>query len=325
MSQQTGTDRPTATGAPAPRAEVARDEAEGLGRTAADASRHVAGVAGDQASAVAGEARRQAKDLLGEARTQAGEQARAGQQRAAEGLRSLAGELQEMSSGGDRHGPASDLAAQAAERIDGLAGWLDRHEPGDLLREVRTYARRRPGTFLLGAAVAGVLAGRLTRGAVDAQRDSGSGPSPQQAPYPVPGGPAGAGPGTVPYASPTPAGPPPHVAPPAPVPLMPPGPPSRPPVSRPPVSQPPMSQPPVSQPPMPQHPTSPPPVSPPPGFPPGPAGAPAGQPGGPGYPPPAQPGQQPPRPGPSTVGEYVEEIGQGGRPRHELRDPRDRS
>ena len=31
-------------------------------------------------------------------------------------------------------------------------------------------ARRRPGAFLLGAVAAGVVAGRLTRGAVDAAR-----------------------------------------------------------------------------------------------------------------------------------------------------------
>ncbi len=39
------------------------------------------------------------------------------------------------------------------------------------------FARRRPGAFLLGAALAGVAVGRLTRGAVDAAR-SDSGPSP---------------------------------------------------------------------------------------------------------------------------------------------------
>lgn len=188
MSQQTGTSPPT--GGQDPRTQVARDEAAQLGRSTADAGGHVAGVASEQASAVAGEARRQAKDLIGEARTQATDQARAGQQRAAEGLRSLAGELHQMADGGDNRGPASDLASQAAGRADDLAGWLDRHEPGDLLGEVRAYARRRPGAFLLGAALAGVVAGRLTRGAVDAERDTGPAPVPAPRPVapPVPGG-----------------------------------------------------------------------------------------------------------------------------------------
>jgi hypothetical protein len=60
--------------------------------------------------------------------------------------------------------------------VQDLAGWLEQREPGELLDEVRALARRKPGTFLLGALAAGVVAGRLTRGAVDATRsDTGDG------------------------------------------------------------------------------------------------------------------------------------------------------
>ena len=45
-----------------------------------------------------------------------------------------------------------------------MASWLENREPGDLLGEVQRFARNKPGTFLLLAAGAGVLAGRLTRG-----------------------------------------------------------------------------------------------------------------------------------------------------------------
>src|SRR4051812_1067166 len=175
-----------------PTAEVARGEAERVGGTAADAGRQVAGTARDQAGEVAEHARREARDLFHEARGQLTEQARGGQQKAGETLRALAAELHEMA-GGERQGPASDLAAQAATRADGLADWLDRREPGDLVQEVRAFARRRPGVFLAGAALAGVLAGRLTRGAVDANRDSGPTgapqpqvPPPPYAPHPTP-------------------------------------------------------------------------------------------------------------------------------------------
>jgi hypothetical protein len=191
-----------------PTTQVARDEAAQVGRTGVEAGRNVVGTAAEQAGEVAHEARRQAKDMVEQVRGQATEQVRTGQQKAADGLRAFAAELNEMAGGGDRHGPASDLAAQAAGRIEAAADWLGRREPRDLLEEVRGFARRRPGTFLIGAALAGVLAGRLTRGAVDASRDTGGGgtagygtsgaealPPPAPGPYPpgvpgaVPGGP----------------------------------------------------------------------------------------------------------------------------------------
>jgi hypothetical protein len=180
MSQQIGGYPPsTATGSPAgqPTTQVARDEAADVGRTAADAGRQVAGTAAEQATNVAQEVKTQARDLLGEARGQVQDQARTGQQKAAEGIRALSQELREMSDGAPQ-GTVSEVARQAADRADHLAEWLGRREPGDLLDEVRSFARRRPGAFLLGAAIAGVVVGRLTRGAVDAARDSG--PVPQR-------------------------------------------------------------------------------------------------------------------------------------------------
>src|SRR5688500_8839851 len=121
-----------------PTTEVARDQAGQVGGAAADAGRHVAGTAKEQAGQVADQARREAKDLLHQARGQVTEQARGGQQKATQALRSLAAELKEMT-GGERSGPASDLAAQAAGRVDDLAGWLDSREPGDLVQEVRSF------------------------------------------------------------------------------------------------------------------------------------------------------------------------------------------
>lgn len=181
MTQQTysgGPDHPgTHPHDDSPPTQVARDQASEVGQSAADAGRHVAGTAKEQAGEVARETRRQAGDLLDQARRQAKDQAKGGQQQAVQGLRSLAGELNRMADGGNDRGPLSDLTEQAAGRVHDLAGWLDRREPGDLVEEVRRLARRRPGAFLVGAAIAGVLAGRLTRGAVDAARDTDSGPS----------------------------------------------------------------------------------------------------------------------------------------------------
>ena len=155
-------------------AEVARNEAAGVARTAADRSGEVAGSVGEQANRVASETGRQARNLLDEGKEQLSGQARQGQQRAADGLRTVANQLQQMSDKSDDKGVASEVARQVADRTNSVASWLENREPGDLLDEVRQFARRKPGVFLLGAALAGVAVGRLTRGAIAAQSDDSS-------------------------------------------------------------------------------------------------------------------------------------------------------
>lgn len=140
-----------------------REQARNLGSEAAEAGGNVAQTAKEQGREVAGEASRQARNLYGEARTQLAGQAGDQQRRAAGGLRSLADEMRSMAEQGGQSGPASELARQAADRVHGVAGWLEGREPSDLFAEMRNYARRNPGTFLVGAALLGVLAGRLTR------------------------------------------------------------------------------------------------------------------------------------------------------------------
>lgn len=171
MSQYTGAYTPgTSAGGSGdrPTTQVAREETAEVGRTAAGAAGQVAGTAAEQARNVAQEAKAQARDLVGEARGQVQQQARNGQQKATDGIRALVRELREMAEGGQQSGPASEVARQAADRADRLADWLGEREPGDLIEEVRSFARRRPGAFLAGAALAGVVVGRLTRGVVDA-------------------------------------------------------------------------------------------------------------------------------------------------------------
>ena len=69
-----------------------------------------------------------------------------------------------MAKNSEQDGLATDLARQAADRAQQAAGWLADRDPGTLLDEVRSFARRKPGTYLAIALGAGVLAGRLTRG-----------------------------------------------------------------------------------------------------------------------------------------------------------------
>ncbi|MFF5176105.1 hypothetical protein ACFY3U_26250 [Micromonospora sp. NPDC000089] len=145
-----------------------RDQARQVGNEAANAGGAVAQTAKEQGQQVVGEARRQARNLYGEARNQLAGQTSQQQQRAAGGLRSLADEMRSMAQSSGQSGPVTELAHQAADRVHGVAGWLEQREPGDLLNEVKSYARRNPGTFLVGAALLGVVAGRLAKGLTSA-------------------------------------------------------------------------------------------------------------------------------------------------------------
>ncbi len=177
----TATTSTTSTGSPST-SDVAKDEARNVGQTAAQAGSQVASTAADQAREVAHETQRQAQDLLQQGRQQLRQQTVAQQHKAASGLSSLAQELRGLADGSSQGapGPARDLLQQASGYVEQFADRLQSREPADLLDDVRAFARRRPGTFLLGAALAGVLAGRLTSGVKAAHSDGSSTGSQQQ-------------------------------------------------------------------------------------------------------------------------------------------------
>lgn len=153
---------PSAAGS-ASKTDTAKDEAGEVKRQAADSAQNVTETAKAEAANVAGEVKSNAKDLLNQARSDLTAQAGTQQQKAAEGLRSISNELHTMAAASDQPGVATDLIRQAAERSSSVASWLDNRDPGSLLNEVKSFARQRPGTFLLAAAGAGILAGRLSR------------------------------------------------------------------------------------------------------------------------------------------------------------------
>ncbi|WP_020417493.1 hypothetical protein [Amycolatopsis sp. ATCC 39116] len=145
---------------------------------AADSGSQVTGTAAEQAREVASEAQRQARNLKDQGVDQLREQARTGQQKAAGNLNSIADQLDRMSEQSDS-GMAQDLVREVSQRAKKVASWLDSREPGDLVDELRNFARRKPGLFLAGAAAAGLLAGRLTRGVAASMSEQSSGGAPQ--------------------------------------------------------------------------------------------------------------------------------------------------
>jgi hypothetical protein len=157
--------------------DVAKNQAAEVGHGAVDAGQHVAAVAKDQASNVTAEAGRQAQDLLHQTRGELTGQATQQQQRLAGNLHSIADELHSMASKADQPGVATDMVRQASTKAHTIASWLEDREPADVLEDVKTFARQRPGTFLLLAAGLGLVAGRMTRGLKDSSSGGSSGAS----------------------------------------------------------------------------------------------------------------------------------------------------
>lgn len=152
-----------------------KEQARQVAGNAAQEGTRVAGVAKDQAQQVASEAQHQARNLFHDVRGQVEEQSRAQRDRLVSTLQNFSDDVEQMASGQDGNGGlAHDVARQVAGRVREFSSRIDGREPAELLDEVRRFARRRPGAFLAGALAAGVVAGRLTRGAREAN-NSGSG------------------------------------------------------------------------------------------------------------------------------------------------------
>jgi gas vesicle protein len=153
------------------KAGAAKDEAADLGKNAAEKGKQVAGTAKDEAGKVLSEVKGQTKQLVNQTRSELADQAGTQQQRVASGLKSLSDELSGMGRGSETQGVAADVVNMAASRVGEIAAWLEARDPGALLDEVRQFAARRPGAFIGAAAIAGLLAGRLTRSIVGVVSD----------------------------------------------------------------------------------------------------------------------------------------------------------
>ena len=145
------------------KADAAKGAAQDVAGDAKDKAANVAGTAKEQASKVASEATDHAKQLCGQASENLKQQAGEQQQRAAGGLRSLGEQLGRMAENDDEQGVASKVVRDLSGRATSAAGFLENRDPGSLLDEVKTFAAKRPGTFIAIAAGAGLLAGRLTK------------------------------------------------------------------------------------------------------------------------------------------------------------------
>jgi vacuolar-type H+-ATPase subunit H len=174
--------------------EDSREKADqGIGRTgssgvaqARSEAEHVADEARADAGAVVDEARHQAGEVVVEARDRAGElvvdardrlheQADAQAGRLAESMRGFSTDLESMADHSEHPDTGvAEIARELAGGVERVAGRLDDRGIDGALDDVRHYARRYPGRFLLGAAAAGFVVGRLLRN-VDSGAITGGG------------------------------------------------------------------------------------------------------------------------------------------------------
>ncbi len=167
--------------------DAAKQGAADLKDTATAQAKDVLGTAKDEAATVAGEVKFQAKDLYAQTQQELRDQAGTQQQRIAASLRAVSDDLGSMAEKSDADGVASDLVQQVSGRLSAAATWLGDRDPGSVLTEVKRFARRQPVTFILGAAVAGIIVGRLTRAlAANASGDKTAPNRPALPPVPAP-------------------------------------------------------------------------------------------------------------------------------------------
>jgi hypothetical protein len=157
-----------------------RDQTRAVGETAVQAGGDVVQSAKEQGREVVTETGRQAGQLYGQVRAEVNDQARVQQKRVADSLFSVANEAARIADQGGESGPVTQVVREASGRIMQAGRWLEVRDPGHVLNEFKTYARRHPGVFLVTAAVLGAVAGRLAKNAMGDTSDNAASPLPGQ-------------------------------------------------------------------------------------------------------------------------------------------------
>ena len=160
-------------------AAAAADAAGQTAGTAAEGAKQVASEAAQQVTEVTRQATDQARELVGQAQSQLKEQASSQTQRAASGLADVGRQIRALGEGrADQAGMAGDVARQLADKVEEFATRVEQRGFDGTVEDLRNFARRRPGMFLLSAAATGFVVGRLGRGAQAVQGEGSPPPAP---------------------------------------------------------------------------------------------------------------------------------------------------
>jgi ElaB/YqjD/DUF883 family membrane-anchored ribosome-binding protein len=171
----TDQDREYVTAAPIPATGYGppHQETRDVTEAVREASTDVAQTVKEDIRTVAEEVGDQARHVTTDAKDRIRQQAETQQQQWAERLSTISGDLRKMAAD-QPETPARALVGQMAERGSAFADYLGQRSPQQVLDEIQDFARRRPGTFVLAAAAAGFVAGRVGKGVWQAQKEGGS-------------------------------------------------------------------------------------------------------------------------------------------------------
>jgi vacuolar-type H+-ATPase subunit H len=157
-----------------------RDEGSAVTQHAKEAADRVGSTVADQAAEVKRETADQARHVVRDVRERVAAEAEQQARRVSQQLGRIADELGEMARGAPSDSMSAGAIRSAADTSRQAARFLDERGAQGLLDSARDYARRKPGTFLLGAAVAGFLVGRVAKSATagEQSRPQGGGTVP---------------------------------------------------------------------------------------------------------------------------------------------------
>lgn len=121
---------------------------------AKEKAQEAAGHAQDRAQQAAGQARDRVRSEVDRRSTEAGQRVRA----SADDLRAVSDQLREQGREG-----AAKLADQAAERAQGVGGYLEEQDADTILSDIEDVARRNPWAVMAGGMALGFAASRFLK------------------------------------------------------------------------------------------------------------------------------------------------------------------
>ena len=150
---------------------AARDEGFEVAQHAKDAAGQVGSTVRDEAAHVTRETAAQARQVVRDVRERVVAEAEDQATRVSKQLGRIADELSDMAGSAPSGSMSAGAIRSAADTSRQAARFLDERGAQGLLDSARDYARRKPGTFLLGAAVAGFLVGRVAKSATGGEQN----------------------------------------------------------------------------------------------------------------------------------------------------------